>query len=96
MRIERVQWASAQFQNLNGRLGPAFGPQAVFAYPLNLLYSHSARRHVEMNCGSHRGKASLCATDSLMTIVSLYMKSVSAVGAEKYVKGTNPNVNLLE
>ena len=23
MRIERVQWASAQFENLNGRLGPA-------------------------------------------------------------------------
>ena len=23
MRIERVQWASAQFENLNGRLRPA-------------------------------------------------------------------------
>ena len=26
MQIERVKWASAQFENLNGRLGPALDP----------------------------------------------------------------------
>ena len=30
MRIERVQRASAQFENLNGRLGPALDPTPCF------------------------------------------------------------------
>ena len=32
MRIERVQRASAQFENLNGPLGPALDLQAVLAW----------------------------------------------------------------
>ena len=71
MWIERVQQASAQFENLNGRLGPCIGPQAVFAYPFSPLNSHSAKRRMERNWGSHHWNASLCAADSLMMIVSL-------------------------
>ena len=47
------------------------GPQAMVACLLNLLYSHSAKRHMERNCGSHHWNASLCAADSLMTTKSL-------------------------
>ena len=71
MRIERVQRASAQFENLNGRLGHCFGPQAVFACTFNPVYLHSAKQSMEMNWGSHHWNASLHATDSLMMIVSL-------------------------
>ena len=76
MRIELVQRASAQlFENLNGRLGLTLGPQAraqaVCACSLNPLYSHSARRRMERNLGSHYCNASLRATDSLMTTVRL-------------------------
>ena len=49
MWIERVQWASAQFENLDGRLRPCSGPQAVFACLLNLLYLHSAKLCMERN-----------------------------------------------
>ena len=69
--IEQVQRASAQFQNLNGRLGPAFGPQAVFASLLNSPYLHSAKRHMEMNWGSHHGKAILHVACLLMMTVCL-------------------------
>ena len=44
---------------------------AVFACPTILLYSHSAKRCMERNWGSHHGNASLRAADSLVTIVSL-------------------------
>ena len=36
MRIERVQQASAQFDELNSRSGPCLGPQAVFACLLSI------------------------------------------------------------
>ena len=48
-----------------------FGPQAMFAYPLNLLYLHSAKHRMEMNCGNQHLNASLCAEDSQMTSASL-------------------------
>ena len=51
MRIEQVQWASAQIDILNSRLEPALDPQAEFACPLSPLYSHSARRRMERNGG---------------------------------------------
>ena len=38
---------------LNVRLSPCRGPQAVFACPLSSLYSHSAKRRMERNWGSH-------------------------------------------
>ena len=43
MPIEQVQRPSTQFENLNGRLGPALDPK-LFACRLNPLYSHSARQ----------------------------------------------------
>ena len=76
MWIEQVQRASAQFENLNGRLrsclGPALDPTPCsLARPTILLYSHSAKRRMERNWGSHHGNASLRAADSLVTIVNL-------------------------
>ena len=72
MRIERVQRASAQFENLNCRLGPCLVvPQAVFACLLSPLYSHSAKRCVERNWRRRHWNASLPAADSLMMIVIL-------------------------
>ena len=46
------------------------GPQGEFACPLNPLYSHSAKRRMERNWGSHHWNGSLHAADTLMTIVS--------------------------
>ena len=50
------------------------GPQAVFACPLNPLYSHSARRRMERNWRSYHWNCSLRAADSLMMIVSLLQR----------------------
>ena len=45
MRIERVQRASAQFEDLNGCLGPCLGPQAVSACLLSQLFAFSKTAH---------------------------------------------------
>ena len=45
--------------------------QSHVCLPIKPLYSHSARRRMERNWGSHHWNASLHATDSLMMIVSL-------------------------
>ena len=41
------------------------GPQALFTCLLNQLYSHSAKRCMERNWGSHHWNSSLCAADLL-------------------------------
>ena len=48
------------------------GPQAMFAWPLNPLYSHSAKLCLERNWGNQHWNASLHAADSLMTSQSFY------------------------
>ena len=64
MRTKRVQRASAQFDNSNGRLGP----HAMFACPLNptLFVFCKKAQGKEL---SHHWSATLCAADLLMTIV---------------------------
>ena len=63
---KRTIWKSEQLPQT------CLGSQAVFACPLSPLCSHSARRHMERNWGSHHWNASLRAADLLMTIVSLF------------------------
>ena len=51
--------------------GPALDSMLCSLAHWNLLYSHSVRRRMERNWGSHHWNASLCAADSLMAIVIL-------------------------
>ena len=66
MRIEWANRESAQIKYLSSRLRP----QAGFAYPMNPLYSHSAKWQHGKELGSHHWNPSLHAADSL-TIASL-------------------------
>ena len=75
--IEQVQRASTIWK-FERSLRTCLGPQAVFACPLNPLFSHSAREGMERNWGSHHWNASLCAADSLMTIC----KSLNSLSAQ--------------
>ena len=63
-----VDWAgyngrSAQFEHLNGRLGPPLDPKPIFICPLNPLFSHSARWRMARIWVNHYWNASLRAAD---------------------------------
>ena len=49
MQIEQEEWASAQFENVNFRLEPAFDPKPCSLVFPNAL-SYSAKWRMERNC----------------------------------------------
>ena len=73
MRIEQVQRASAQFENLNGRLGPAVDPNPFSLARWTCSISIQLNGTWKGIGGVIIGKASFRAADSLIliTIVSL-------------------------
>ena len=68
MWIERVQWASAQFENFNSRLRPALDPKPR---SLACWTCYIQQNGTWIGIVSHHWNASLCAADSLMTTKSL-------------------------